>query len=264
MLCSILLRHHFVSHILIVAMIALASCGRDHTDRPRSAKDAANVINALNATDSESLGLANVYLTRFLPGLASASQDSVWMTYTDFVNRFIAAQQGRISRELLVDGNGPYATDGVITRTNGETWWLEPDPQWQYERYATRSDSSLHEWLRIRSATVEPGIAGSFRTIHRLEYWADHFPASPLLTFMQQHYREAITTVLSTLNTDYNPWRSDYVAMFDQLHLHAGLDAVKVVTKYISSQQNGNVDLNANAFTDTLRYRPRTWIKPTE
>lgn len=251
--------------LLIAAVVAVStSCGRDHDERPRSAREASEVLNRLDVTATESLKLANVFVTRYLPVFESAAQDSVWMTYSAFIARFIAAQEGKISQELLVDGNGPLSAEGIISRTDGDRWWLEPDRQWQYDRFAARSDSSLHEWLRIRQSMVDPGLGGSFRTIHRLEYWADHYPDSPMLAYMQREYRSAITDVLNSLDSGFDPWRSDYRSMFDQLHLYAGLDAVRTVTQYILSQQRGAADLNPNAFTDTLRYRPRSWIVASE
>lgn len=251
--------------LLIAAVVAVStSCGRDHDERPRSAREASEVLNRLDVTATESLKLANVFVTRYLPVFESAAQDSVWMTYSAFIARFIAAQEGKISQELLVDGNGPLSAEGIISRTDGDRWWLEPDREWQYDRFAARSDSSLHEWLRIRQATVDPGLSGTFRTIHRLEYWADHYPDSPILDHMQREYRSSIADVLNSLDHGFDPWRADYRAMFDQLHLHAGLDAARTVTQYILSQQRGTSDLNPNAFTDTLRYRPRSWVVASE
>lgn len=257
-------RQSIVSLIFLATLIVSTSCNSDHTDRPQSARDAASVINGLDVAKTENLALANVYLTRFMPGLESTSQDSLWMAYSAFIDRFIAANGSSLSRDLLVDGNGPFAQEGIIARTDGEAWWLEADRQWQYDRFASRSDSSLHEWLRIQQYPNVSELSGLFRTVHRLEYWADHFPNSPMISFMQGTYRDALNQILATLDIGYDPWRNDYKALFDQLHLHAGLDAVKVVTQYISSQQRGAAGLNPNAFTDTLRYRPRSWVLETE
>jgi hypothetical protein len=260
-----MLRVKFIQQIIVVSTLFciplfLGNCNREQSERPRSARDAADVLNRLDVTDTKSIELANVYLTRYLSTLTSASQDSAWMAYESFVNRFVESQAATISPHLMVQGGGPFKDEGIVGALANDTWRLNVDHVWRYDQYAHRADSSLHVWLRIQQYRQAGNQQELFGRIHRLEFWADHFPASPMLGTMQIEYRESIRRLLESLPEEFDPKNADFVELFHLMHLYAGLDATKIITKYISSLQNDENSLNASAITDTLRYRPRPWI----
>ena len=256
---------HIVALLTLLSfLISFAGCNRDQSERPKTAFDAAIVLNGFDASNDESLKLANVYLTRYLSSLPTAAQDSVWMTYETFINRFINQRSGKLSSSLMVVGGGPYAEDGIVGYLESDIWKLQPDRPWQFDRFAERADSSLYEWLRIQQYQPDSTKAKLFNRIHRLEYWADHFPSSPLQSTMQLEYKSSLRQLLSSLPEKYDPKNSDFVELFHLMHLNAGLDAIKVVSRYVSSRQNDIASLNASAFTDTLRYQPRSWVIVSE
>ncbi len=229
-------------------------------------------LQSFDVTDAGSIELANTYMTRYTARMDSTAQDSAWLGYLDFLSRFMDAQQRHLPSHADTEFDHPFTDEGLLLIEGPSGPRFAIDAAWQWERFRPLVHPSLGDFLRILATDRPQGLAETFPQLHRLEFWADHHPHSPLLEPLSVSYRHHLADILLQASALWSSGTgADRQPLFDGMQAFPGLDANRVICRfldeYLATAETGDDadDVVAN-LTDTIRYHPRPieLISPTE